>query len=79
MGTKHRKTEQILSELELASFSFHYNTPKGAAEQIYSIFLSFVFVWHKQYEVCSKIISLDDDYLFLCKVTSLTVGILSLH
>jgi len=39
MGTKHRKTEQILSNLELTSFSCHYNIPKGAAEQTYSIFL----------------------------------------
>lgn len=61
MGTKHKKTEQILSKLELASFSCYYNIPKGAAEQIYSIFLPFVFIRHKQCEVCSKIISLDDD------------------
>lgn len=79
MGTKHRKTEQILSKQELATFSCHYNIPKGAAEQLYNVFLPFVFVWHEQYEVCSKIISLDHDYLLLCKVTSLTVGILSLN
>lgn len=79
MGTKCRETEQILSKLELASFSCHYHILKGAAEQIYNIFLPFIFVWHKKYEVSSKIISLDDDYLLLCKVTGLTVGMFSLN
>lgn len=65
MGTKHGETEQILSNLELSSFSCYYHIPKGKAEQIHNNFLPFIFVWHKQYEVCSKIISLDDDYLLL--------------